>query len=245
MKRIGITGNTGFVGKHLSEMVAGRADLDLVPFERAYFEDPMSLRAFVKDCDVLIHLAGMTRHPDQNYLYEANVLLCQKLVDAMEAENVKPLVMFSSSIHEFREIAYGRAKLEGGRLFSEWADRNHASARRYIFPNVYGPGARPFYCSFVANFAYQLTHGLEPQIQIDAPIRMVYVKNLCRFLLSEIYSRGIERIVVPYDVELKVSEVLAQFRAFIKTDGSFVDRPADGYLRDFYDTLISYPSVHV
>lgn len=240
MKKIGITGQTGFVGGHLAKMVDERNDLELVPFDRVWFDKPAKMQAFVRECDIIIHLAGLTRHADQDYLYKTNVGLCQKLIDAMEAENAMPLVMFSSSIHEFREIAYGRAKLEGGRLLSEWADRHRASARRYIFPNVYGPEAKPFYCSFIANFAYQLTHNQEPQIQIDAPIRLVYVKNLCRFLLSEIYARGIERVVVPHDVELKVSEVLAIFRSFIKPDGSFVDRPADGYLRDLYDTFVSY-----
>ena len=241
MKRIGVTGSTGFVGKHMAEFIKRTPDCELVPFERGWFNDAAAMRLFVRQCDVIIHLAGITRHEDQEFLYNENVRLCQVLIDAMESEKVTPLVMFSSSIHEMRDIAYGRAKMEGGRRFCEWADKSGANFARYIFPNVYGPEARPFYCSFVANFAYQLTHNQEPKIQIDAPIRLVYVNNLCRYILSDIYFRGVDRKVVPYDVELKVSEVLAIFRAYLNEDGSIKSRPEqDGYHRDLYDTLLSY-----
>ena len=244
MKRIGITGQSGFVGTHLATSVVSSVDCELIPFKNEWFENSQALEDFVAKCDVVIHLAGLTRHPDGQFLYDVNVELCRKLVEALEAVNASPLVMFSSSIHEMRDIPYGRAKLEGGRMFADWAERHNANFIRYIFPNVYGPGAKPFYCSFVANFAYQLTHGEEPHIQVDAPIRLVYVENLCRFILSDLHFRGIDRKVVPFDVELKVSEVLSIFRSFIGPDGSLVECPKeDGYMRDLWMTLQSYREV--
>lgn len=236
MTKVGITGQSGFVGTHFASYVADSEGLELVPFEDGFFADENRLRSFVKECDVIVHLAAMSRCPSEEELYATNIGLVEKLISAMEAENVTPHVMFSSSVHEERDTAYGRAKKEGRRLFEEWAERTGAAFTGFIFVNVYGPGARPFYCSFVANFCYQLNHGEQPVIQVDATMRMVYVKNLCRFVFSHVDDKGISKIPVPWDFEKKVSEILAIFE-------SFKDGPPSGddsNLKNLYETYVSY-----
>ena len=55
------------------------------------------LRSFVKECDLIVHLAAMNRHDDQNVIYDTNLKLVDLLIQAMQEESVQPHVFFSSS----------------------------------------------------------------------------------------------------------------------------------------------------
>lgn len=101
MINIGITGQAGFVGTYLYNLLGLYPQVvKRIPFEDAFFEEESRLRAFVKQCDVIVHLAAMNRHPDPRILYETNIRLVKQLIKAMEEENVTPYVLFSSSTQE-------------------------------------------------------------------------------------------------------------------------------------------------
>ncbi len=238
--KIGITGQAGFIGGHLARYVNAREDLELVPFEDAYFSDMGKLRVFVRACDVIVHLAAASRMPSENALYDLNVGLVQQVIDAMEVEGAKPLVMFSSSTHETRDTAYGRAKLEGRKRFEAWAVRQKASFLGFVFPNIYGSGARVHYASFIANFAWELQHGEEPQVMVDALLKLKYVGNLCEFIGAHFGFMGIERVEVPHDFELKVTDVLTIFRLFQTASPDVINSLRDNNLRNLYTTFIAY-----
>ena len=251
MIKVGITGQFGFIGKHLARTVTAASDMELVPFEDSFFTDEDKLRAFVRSCDAIMHLAAMSRAPSEEVLYETNTGLVRKLVAAMDAEKVAPHVLFASSIHETRNTAYGRAKREGRTLLAQRAESLKTPFTAFIIPNVFGSGARVFYASFIANFAWQLTHGQEPTIQVDAPIRLIYVDHLMEVVVKRIRAVAagdfasdppVACIAIPCDFEMKVSEVLALFR-------TFMDKPpaadADENVRNLYTTFISYADAHV
>ena len=242
MKRIGITGQSGFIGTHLAAYVASRNDTELVPFDDSFFQDELRLREFVHDCDVIVHLAAASRMPNEEALYQLNVGLVQQVIDAMEVENVRPLVLFSSSIHEMRDTAYGRAKLEGRKRFEEWATRNGASFVGFVFPNIYGPGARVHYASFIANFAWELQHGEQPKMLVDASMTLKYVGDLCDFIGQHFTHVGIDRIEVPYDIKLKVSDILDLLRMFrqMQEHKLPLESTCENNLKNLYTTFLSY-----
>ena len=61
MIRVGITGQPGFVGTHLYNVLGLSPDEFLrIPFEDFYFQSEDKLRSFVRECDVIVHLAAMT-----------------------------------------------------------------------------------------------------------------------------------------------------------------------------------------
>ena len=98
MIKVGITGQDGFVGKHLYNTLGLFPDDFLrVEFQRDFFENDNKLDAFVSQCDVIVHLAAMNRHESQEVIYETNVSLVQKLVDSLERTNSKPHILLSSS----------------------------------------------------------------------------------------------------------------------------------------------------
>lgn len=238
--KVGITGQSGFIGTHLADYVTQRADTELIPFEDGYFADMQKLRQFVRSCDVIVHLAAASRMPSEDELYNLNVGLVQQVIDAMESEKVTPLVMFSSSTHETRDTAYGRAKLECRKRFAAWAERNGASFVGFVFPNIYGPGARVHYASFIANFAWELQHDEEPKIMVDALMSLKYVGELCRFIGERFGESGIKRIEVPCDFQLKVSDILSLFRMFNIAPELVHNICGDNNLKNLYTTFIGY-----
>ena len=91
MKKIGITGTPGFIGNHLAGYLAAFPDkYQILPFEDGYFENPVQLTQFASKADIIIHLAGVNRHEDENYVYARNVELAGKLVEAINASGNLP-----------------------------------------------------------------------------------------------------------------------------------------------------------
>ena len=89
MIKIGITGQAGFVGTHLyNELGLLTDDFVRIPFQDSFFSEEQRLRDFVKQCDVIVHLAAMNRHSDSQVIYKTNLRLVNQLIAAMEAEKV-------------------------------------------------------------------------------------------------------------------------------------------------------------
>ena len=185
MKKIGITGQTGFIGTHLYNTLGLEQEkYQRIPFRDEYFQKEETLDEFVKQCDVIVHLAAMNRHNDPDVLYKTNIELVQKLIDSMECTQSKPYVIMSSSLQEERDNLHGRSKLEGRKLFNQWADRNNASFTGLIIPNVFGPFGVPFYNSVISTFSHQIVNGEEPKIEIDAELKLIYVGDLVDKIIS-------------------------------------------------------------
>jgi UDP-2-acetamido-2,6-beta-L-arabino-hexul-4-ose reductase len=219
--KIGITGQAGFVGTHLyNELGLEPFKYERVPFEDIFFSSNELLCAFVKQCDVIVHLAAVNRHLDSDELYRINVELVNSLINALNKENVKPHVIFSSSTQESLDNPYGKSKLEGRRLFEKWAGEQQASFTGMVIPNVFGPFGLPNYNSFIATFCHKLTHNEEPKIITDNEVDLIYVSSLCKHILSDIDEAGnsdcplIKEKPIQPDFTKKVSEILVLFKIF-------------------------------
>jgi len=221
MIRVGITGQSGFVGTHLFNTLGLYCDeFERIMFKDEFFQSEEALRQFVKQCDVIVHLAAMNRHQYPHVLYETNINLVNQLIRALEDEHVRPHLLFSSSTQEERENEYGNSKRKGRELLEQWAKRNNTSFTGLVLPNVYGPFGLPYYNSFIATFCYKMTHGENPQVIEDSDIRLIYVGSLCNHIIEKIRNVQkmelpvIERYELPYDFEKKVSEILLLFEKF-------------------------------
>lgn len=216
MIKVGITGQSGFVGTHLYCLLGTLpGEFERIPFDDAFFSDEIALREFVRQCDVIVHLAAMNRHPDPQVIYDTNVLLVKQLIAAMETEHVTPHVLFSSSTQETRNNLYGDSKKEGRRLFQAWAKRTGGRFTGCVIPNVFGPFGRPNYNSVVATFCHKLTHGETPGIQTDGTVPLIYVGDLCREFIGIIRRRdNAECLPITPGAEKKVSELLTELERF-------------------------------
>ena len=78
-KKIGITGMAGFVGTHLRDRLAREKSFEILPYDDSYYDNPDNLTAFVKNADIIVHLAGVNRDEPQ-VVYEKNIELMEKLL---------------------------------------------------------------------------------------------------------------------------------------------------------------------
>lgn len=216
MKKIGITGQNGFVGSHLYNTLGLKPEeFERVDFERSFFDNSEQLDEFVQQCDVIVHLAAMNRHPDPEVIFNNNIELVKKLVTSLDNTNSKAHVLFSSSSQEENDNLYGKSKKEGREIFADWAKRSGGKFTGMIIPNVFGPFGKPNYNSFVATFCHKLTHGENPVIDNDSEVKLIYVGELVQGIIDQIKTAETKDIYeVPHTSVNKVSEVLSKLENY-------------------------------
>ena len=123
MKKIGITGQSGFIGYHLYNHIKLLSDkYKIIEFKKEYFDSLNNLVEFVSECDTIIHLAAINRHDDEDFIYNENISLAKKIVEALKKTNNKPQIIFSSSIQENHDTIYGLSKKMAREILSNWAN---------------------------------------------------------------------------------------------------------------------------
>lgn len=217
MKKIGITGQNGFVGWHLYNTLALSSDkYELVRFERTYFDDNDKLDEFVSSCNVIVHLAAMNRHEDSNVIYQTNILTVEKLINSLKRTQSKVHLIFSSSTQEEKDNPYGKSKLLGREKFIDWAEKTKNQFTGLVIPNVFGPFGLPFYNSVVATFCYQLTQSQMPKIDVDSNIKLIYVQELVEEIIANINidNSYVNTKNIEHRYEITVSELLKKLSYF-------------------------------
>lgn len=210
MLKVGITGQNGFIGKHVyNSLGLFPGEFERVDFKKEFFEEEKLLNAFVAQCDAIVHLAAMNRHKDPQVIYNTNLELVQKLVTSLKKTNSKAHIIFSSSTQEEKDNLYGQSKKEGRRLMADWAKDSGGTFTGMVIPNVFGPFGLPDYNSVVATFCYRLSHNETPEIKVDGDMKLIYVGELVEAILKEIrLGKGNDEMLVSNTSECKVSELL-------------------------------------
>lgn len=234
MLRIGITGQEGFVGTYLYNTLGlYPEEFERVPYDISFFGDDRALEKFVGQCDVIVHLAAMNRHPDPQVIYDTNISLVQKLINALERTGSKAHILFSSSSQEQRENLYGKSKKEGREMLALWAQKSGGIFTGLVIPNVFGPFGLPNYNSFIATFCHKLTHGELPEVQQDAEVNLIYVGELVNEIIDRIRARETnEAYIIPYTSTNKVTEVLQKLNYF---KSSYFDKGEIPELKTTFD----------
>lgn len=251
MIRVGITGQSGFIGTHLFNTLGLYPEVfERIMFEDDFFTDDAGLRKFVKKCDAIIHLAALNRHNDPEEIFSTNISLVKQLISACDSTNSKPHILFSSSTQEERDNPYGKSKREGRFLFEEWASRAGSQFTGFIIPNVFGPFGNPYYNSVIATFCHQLTHNELPKIDVNAEISLIYVGELVQEFtrhIKEKYSsreekKRVEIVRVPHTARISVAElsrVLTNYRDNYFERGE-IPSLDDPFHRNLFNTFITY-----
>ena len=155
--RVGVTGYLGFIGYYLTTHIKYlNDDLIFVPCPNEFFENQDRLSHFVKQCDIIVHLAAMNRGEEKE-IYETNIRLVNRLVRALENEPLKKHVIFSSSIQEDQDNVYGRSKKKGQEILEAWSLKTGGTLTTLVIPNVFGAFCKPFYNSVIATFCSNIS----------------------------------------------------------------------------------------
>lgn len=216
MLKIGITGQAGFVGSHLYNTLGlFRDEFTRIDFKREYFDNDEELDGFISACDVIVHLAAMNRHENEQFIYNTNINLVKRLIASLERTESKPHVLMSSSLQEDRDNLYGQSKKHGRELLAEWAKKAGASFTGLVIPNVFGPFGRPIYNSVIATFSHLIANGGAPKIEVNGDLKLIYVGELVTEIIDKIRQKdNTYSYVVPHSAEAKVSEILALLQTY-------------------------------
>lgn len=244
MIRIGITGQTGFMGTHLTNYLRLKKDeVQLIPFEDRYFSEKSDLESFVRKCDVIVHLAALNRHNDPQTIYDTNTGLVKQLISALENTGSRPHILFSSSTQEERDNIFGKSKREGRKMLSQWSEKNGVPFTGMVIPNVFGPFGNPYYNSVVATFSHQITHGEQPRVDVDAQLKLIYIGDLVQVIWYLIKNRvsEIEYKITPPD-EARVTEILTLLQSFKDQymENGIVPDLSDPFERNLFNTFVCY-----
>lgn len=238
MIKVGITGQRGFMGSHLYNYLGTKEEIEHVNFERSFFEDQSKLKTFVSSCDVILHIAAMNRHEDQQVIYNTNVGLVNKLVSACKATKSTPKIIFSSSTQEEKDNLYGKSKRDGRQVLEIWANTSGAKVSSLVIPNVFGPFGKPFYNSFIATFCHQIVQGETPTINSDGEVNLIYINELAEAFYQEVISDSKQTsatINVAHTATKKVSKVLNLLNHYKE---SYMDNGVVADLRDPFELAL-------
>ncbi|MEI7694406.1 MAG: NAD-dependent epimerase/dehydratase family protein [Chlorobium sp.] len=201
-----VTGSTGFIGARLLQKLSEEGEKiriflrsesrvgalpDSVEIVRGSFGDVESLAEAVRGTDRIIHLAGVTKAPDEAGYLAGNVMPARHLLAAVKLYNpaLKRFVYVSSltavgpaseGIHGVKESdpprpvsAYGRSKLQAETVCMEHSAQIPLTIVRP--PAVYGPGDKDVLQVFL-----MLSRGLlvSPGKAGKQRFSMIYVDDL-------------------------------------------------------------------
>ena len=213
-----ITGQNGFIGYHLYNSIKYKnTRIELLDFDKEFFNNNEDLDKVFSNVDVIIHLAGLNRLDDQNTLYATNKNLSCKIVESIKRVNFKGKLIFASSIQEELQNAYGKAKKESRELFHVESKKNGFSFTGLIIPNVYGPFCKPNYNSFISTFCCNSISDKENLIIKDTKVPLIYIDNLVKKILDSIEEESSSHIQIQEDIEVRVNEVKNIIEDFRKT----------------------------
>ena len=209
MVKIGITGANGFIGWHLSSYLSlNNEKFQIINFKRSFFNDNKKLDKFVINCDIIVHLAGINRDENQDYIFSKNVELADSLIDSFLRTKYNGKLIFSSSTHESKKNSFGLSKKKCSTKFLEWAKDNKAVANCLIIPNVFGPFCKPNYNSVISTFCYKLINNENPEILNDKKINLIYIDSLIKIIVKHFSNNITQSIKIEHEFEFKVSEIL-------------------------------------
>lgn len=252
--KILITGAYGFIGKNiiaqLNNLKEGKAkniilssDIEIFPVGRN--TSTALLMQYTKECDFVLHLAGINRPKEQKEFMEGNFGFTSTLLDMLKSHgNIVPILL-TSSIQATLENPYGQSKKAGEDLLFTYAKETGARVLVYRLPNVFGKWCRPNYNSAVATFCHNIAHGLEITVNDpSANIQLVYIDDVVREFIAALegnphIDEEFGFIPTVYKVRLgEIANLLYSFRDSRTTLS--VPKVDDGFAKALYSTYLSY-----
>jgi len=242
--KIGITGQNGFIGWHLSQTIKYfyPNDFQLISFERVFFSNSDSLENFVLKCDCIVHLAGLNRAQKDQEVFDINININIALKEALISANYRGQLLFASSSQENGDTLYGKSKKASRELLEETINSLGGTFTGLIIPNVFGPFCKPNHNSFVATFCSKILNNETSEIISDTNVPLLYVENLVAKIIGLIGASKGSLITIKSDLEVKVSDVLGLLNKFKTSyiDNNTIPSLPTSFELNMFNTFRSY-----
>ncbi len=238
-----ITGARGFIGKNLCFHLKENG-IEVLPFDRENTEE--DLKNYLLEADFIVHLAGINRPLKEEEFIDGNVNFTVKLLSLLKQSGRQIPLFFSSSTQAERDNPYGKSKAKAEEQIFVFGKETGNPVYVYRLYNVYGKWCRPSYNSVIATWCYNISRGIDIQINHDAPsISFVYIDDVCKEILSlikgdKIPEQGILHYVEPHDDATleEIASILYGFKA--SRDNYEVPDISTPFKKKLHATYLSY-----
>lgn len=241
--KIGLTGNQGFIGKHLANALKENKNTNLTGCDLPKCDLLLgqSLTRFVQGKDIIIHAAAINRGSDTAVI-AGSVVATYNLLTALEKARSKAKIVYLSSIQAENNSAYGLSKRLAEIMLENFSKEQKVKVAVLRLTNVFGEGCRPFYNSVVATFCYQVAHGEKIVIKnSDKKINFLYVKDAAKTILKEAFKpqKKLFNIkTIKTNNEIAVGGLAKLIKSFSKIKNSQTLKQK--FHKDLYKTYLSY-----
>lgn len=239
-----VTGSSGFIGKNLIAQLKniGHTKLFLCDSQTTQRE----LQDYLKQCDVIVHLAGVNRPADPTEYKRVHQDFTVYMVSQLKLYGNFCPIIAASSIQAAVENPYGKSKQRMEEVLVTYSHDTGASVTSYRLPNVFGKWCRPHYNSVIATFCYEVARNNEIYVYDENQIlRLVHIDDVVEEFINAIESHptidalGFGVIPIDFSVSLKeIAEKLKQFYNF----RNVLEIPSleEAFDKKLYSTYISY-----
>lgn len=253
--KILITGAKGFVGKNLVESLKNiknnkdktRPNLDIEEiYEFSRDTDFALLDEYCRKADFVFNLAGVNRPKDNSEFMEVNFGFASTLLDMLKKNNNKCPIMLASSIQAELDNDYGRSKLEGEKLFFNYAEQNHSKVLVYRFPNLFGKWCKPNYNSVIATWCYNYANDLGIKVDnLDKELNLCYIDDVIKEMLDAL--EGKEHIYGKYcyvttNHKVTLGRIVELLNIFKEQSNTLImpEISNNSFEKKLYSTYLSY-----
>ncbi len=252
--KILITGANGFVGKNLCAALKNIADgkdktyditNDITVFPYDLGTEPSLMDDYCKECDFVVHLAGVNRPETEAEFMEGNYGFASTLLDTLKKHGNACPVLVSSSIQAELDNPYGRSKKAGEDLMFEYGEETGAKIMIYRLPNLFGKWCRPNYNSAVATFCHNIARDLPITVNNrEVNMTLVYIDDLVSEIISAIKGQENREGVfckVPTEHKITLGEIVDLIYSFKESrQTKLVPDLSDGFTKKLHATYLSY-----
>ncbi len=241
MPKLLITGSNGFVGKNLISILRQDENNQIMAYDVDSSED--DLKKYCKECEFVIHLAGVNRPSDAKEFYVGNSDLTSKICQLLQKYNNKSPIILSSSIQAAEDNDYGKSKKLAEDTVLQHGLKNKSKSYIFRFKNLYGKWSRPNYNSVVATWCYNISHGLD--VMVDDPnkeLEICYIDDVVQAIIRMLDGNKRSGF---YDVDQTdrvslgdLKKIISSFKSS-RSDNVCPDQQS-GLAKNLYATYLSY-----
>lgn len=243
MKKILITGASGFVGKNLVAELKNQGYEELFLYNRSNSIE--ELEEFTKHCDFVFHLAGINRPDHEEEFMEGNYGLTSTLLELLKKHENKSQVLITSSIQAEKDNPYGKSKKAGEELLFEYSKGTGAEVYVYRLPNLFGKWSKPNYNTVVATYCYNIARNLEVQVNNPvANLTLSYIDDVMEEFVKALNgnpTKTNEYCLVPVSYSIQLGELAEKLLSFNESRKTLsVAKMDDALTKKLYSTYLSF-----
>lgn len=238
-----VTGANGFVGKNLIAKLETMDTYEVLAYDIDKTEE--DLAAFTKECDFVVHLAGVNRPVNVSEFYEGNTNFTEKLCTYLSKWKNKAPIFVSSSIQAELNNDYGKSKRNGEKFVEAYSKREHVPVYIYRFSNLFGKWCRPNYNSVIATWCHNIARDMDIKIN-DASVKLhlCYIDDVVSEIICAMEGRPHMtdgHYAVSPEYEISLGDLARTIQSFSKSrETQMVPDISTELKKKLYSTYLSY-----